>query len=41
MEGTASSVISDDAIMPKIVHCSSDFKSGEHQAYGTNLSKII
>jgi hypothetical protein len=26
IEGTASSVISDDAIVPKIAHCSSDFK---------------
>jgi hypothetical protein len=25
-------VISDGAIVPKIVHCSSDFKSGKHQA---------
>jgi hypothetical protein len=32
MEGTASRVISDGAIVPKIVHCSSDFKSGKHQA---------
>lgn len=44
MEGTASSVISDDAIMPKIVHCSSDFKRRELYPscpYGTNPSKII
>lgn len=41
MEGTASSVISDDAIVPKIVHCRSDFKGGEHQAWGANPSKII
>ncbi|BAR63009.1 hypothetical protein NK6_9875 [Bradyrhizobium diazoefficiens] len=26
IDGTASSVISVDAIVPKIVHCSSDFK---------------
>ncbi|MET4800357.1 hypothetical protein ABIA96_002929 [Bradyrhizobium sp. LB11.1] len=41
MDGTASRVISDDAIAPKIVHCSSDFKGWEHQAYGTKPSKII
>jgi hypothetical protein len=41
IDGTASSVMFDDPIAPKIVHCSSDFKGREHQAYGTKPSKII
>jgi hypothetical protein len=34
-------VMFDDPIAPKIVHCSSDFKGREQQAYGTKPSKII
>src|SRR3954452_22151031 len=46
MEGTASSVISDDAIMPKIVHCSSDFKRAEfralrHEALKNHLVRVL